>query len=289
VYALSLQNDPPIPAVAARPLNLVGLAASKPWPRCVPDSDAAIAALVQSRPVLPSLAMITERVKQGCAPLCRQLFAGKQFDFDERTLIAMVALRWRLTVAEAVQDGWAGEIDGGALEALLAETDSTLKEAVPPPSGNEAIQRAFDTERQALVRAGVNLVQHGRRIEAQVVQRALSRAVLPEETIPGTGSYKKLFVLGLALAIAAAVSAYTHVDQRALASAQGPLPGTLASGTASDAVKFIHTANGAAFDPSELSQLRAQAAAEGRSFRQLGPGEVLFGPATAAQAKGDAR
>ena len=70
--------------------------------------------------------------------------------------------------------------------------------------------------------------------------------------------------------------------------AEGPLPGTIASGSVSQASRLIHTADGAPFDAAALSQLKTEAVLEGRSFRQLGPGEVLFGPVGATASKGGA-
>jgi len=88
----------------------------------------------------------------------------------------------------------------------------------------DEVRVAFETERQALIRTAVDMVQRGRKAQPQVVQQALHRAVTstPEAKLlsnvagelkssrRGGNNRRALIALGACALVAVGVSVYTR-------------------------------------------------------------------------------
>ncbi len=214
---------------------------------------------------------------------------------DLSALKAAVIVRWRLAHALETKPARGAPVDFGALEGLLKEADIALtKLQTPPEAATAAVRASFVSARAALAKNAVGLSNFAAEFAQRVAAEAaaskatkkyekVARIVAASADTTRTALRSKLLSVAMGLSVLGALAfhvfQYLH-DKNA--------PGGVPSYSAAGMHGFQNETSGIAvlhpIDPSKpigpaaLAQLKAQAAASGKTVHQVGPGQFVIAP-----------
>ncbi len=205
---------------------------------------------------------------------------------DLSALKKAVIVRWRLAHALETKPARGAPVDFGALEGLLKEADIALTKLQTPPEAATAAARAsFVSARAALAKNAVALSNFAAEVAQQVAAEAainkatkkyekVARIVAASADTTRIAFRSKVLWVGVGLSVLGALAfhgfRYLHAQNAPVSG-----PGYSAAG----GIAVLHPIDPSKpIDPAALAQLKAQAAASGKTVHEVGRGQYVIAP-----------
>jgi hypothetical protein len=301
---LDLSEDPSGPALSAPPALAGGA-----WPSNVPgpieSADAlgrGLAGKLDPRgtpfgSVAEVIAHLTE--------LEHAVLSGAPQPIDTEAIRRAAVMRVRVAVALATAPAPGGEVDAGAVSALLGDIDALLSEVnALAAAASPEVQPALEQVRNALVKEAIDFSEAAHRVQpAEPIPAAESQPAAPRGRAAQTRivsvatkaeldvekarqrRHRRLYVLLFLTAIGAAgFHGYRYAQRIAALQEERPRrPGMPANAGVVDPPRgagrvLIGANDGRAFSAEELQRLREEEALRGNTVREIGPGAVVVLP-----------
>jgi hypothetical protein len=214
---------------------------------------------------------------------------------DLSALKKAVIVRWRLAHALETKPARGAPIDSGALEGLLKEADTALtKLQTPPQAATATVRASFASARAALAKNAVALSNFAAEVAQQVAAEAainkatkkyekVARIVAASADTTRIAFRSKVLWVGVGLSVLGALAfhgfRYLHAQNAPVSG-----PGYSAAGmhgfqNESSGIAVLHPIDPSKpIDPAALAQLKAQAAASGKTVHEVGRGQYVIAP-----------
>jgi hypothetical protein len=249
-------------------------------------------------PVADVLAHLTE--------LEHAVLSGAPQPIDTEAIRRAAVMRVRVAVALATAPAPGGEVDVGAVSALLGDIDALLSDVNALAAAAPAeVQPALEQVRNALVKEAIDFSEaahrvqpaepipaaepqptapRGRAAQTRVVSVA-SKAEVEADEHQQKRQRRYWSALAVAVAAAAAFHGYSYVQGKPVEIPLGV--GALSNAASSDVPggRMVRAPDGGAFDPAELKRFAEDEALKGNSIREIRPGVVLVMPAVRSSAQ----
>jgi hypothetical protein len=309
---------------AAEPIgaDLEGSAAAAPqppsaggaWPTEVPDAEHAADVLRKALRGLGAPIPLVAEVVAGLSPLERAVLGGVPQAMDGEPVRRAAVMRVRVAVALASAPPPGGEVDTGAVSALLAEIDDLLSAVNGLVASAPAeVQPSLEQVRNALVKEAIDFSEAAHQTEptgagapgapqlpgittAAERRAARTRVISMEskaEREVGAAAAKRQRMMWVVLAIAVALgggfNGWRFLRAReVVARAErptrtgAPVDAFVTSSRVPGAAVVIRSKDGRPFSADELKRMQDEEALRGNSVRAAGPAVVVITPKQAA-------
>ena len=214
---------------------------------------------------------------------------------DLSALKEAVIVRWRLANALETKPARGALIDVGALEGLLKEADTALTNLQTPPEAATATVRAsFVSARAALAKNAVALSNFAAEFAQHAAAEAatnkatkkyekVARLVAASADTTRIALRSKMLWVGMGLSVLGAVafhgSRYLQAKNAHVNGSSYSAAGMHGFQNESSGIAVLHPIDPSKpIDPAALAQLKAQAAASGKTVHEVGPGQYVITP-----------
>jgi hypothetical protein len=214
---------------------------------------------------------------------------------DLSALKEAVIVRWRLAHALETKPARGVPVDFGALEGLLKEADIALtKLQTPPEAATAAVRASFVSARAALAKNAVGLSNFAAEFAQQIAAEAaaskatkkyerVARVVAASTDTTRTALRSKLLFVAMGLSVLGALAfhglQYLHDKNAPVSGPSYSAAGMYGFKNESSGIAVLHPLDPSKpIDPAALAQLKAQAAANGKTVHQVGPGQFVIAP-----------
>jgi hypothetical protein len=279
----------PLPAPpAAAPPSYAGA-----WPAGVlggKDAERLLAAAVTGAATEPGPARATAaQTAEALSDLERRALADIAVPVDAALFRRASALRLRVALALGTAPPAGSPIDSAAVQALLAELDSTLAELKAAAEGGESPHPGIALLRKVLVKEAIDLTDAVNRIapaQAPAIKtpaRPATRLLSNRSGVEGV-SAPRVGRGWLALLVLAALAAGAFHGYRLLARKPLVPPPSFGSapqgavGVRQGPVSVVVPESGKLLDPAQVERFKAQEEAKGNTVKEVAPGTYVSVP-----------
>lgn len=291
-------NKPPpaiqesVPSVSSTPpASLDAL-----WPGNIPSAPEALSA-IREEIVLPEYERVTLALYSALPDSVRASLHATGED-STATLRNAIICCWRLEVAK-LRAPSKGPIDNELIEKMLAEVDEILAGLQTPADSPPEFEKDVGWLRGVLTRSAVDFSEILQKIDKEQARAAATDALTqkPKSTKTRVLTYQeetslpapraiRTWITALALVSLAAIGFHTwryYEKQARRAAIASPIPGTIRLSDPQATVQVFSAANNQAVDPAAVSLFKATAEKQGKTVREIAPGELIVMPISMAK------
>lgn len=287
--------QPVVPALVPKVSSTTSATLDALWPGNIPSVPEALSA-IREEIVLPEYETITRAL---CSALPDSVRVSLQATGEDSTatLRKAIVCCWRLEVAKLCVPT-KGPIDNELTEKMLAEVDEILTALQAPEDSPPELEKDICWLRGILTRSAVDfseILQKIAKEQARAAAEASAQKFQPtktrvlsfkKETSLPTRRTTRTWIIALVLVSLAAISFHVwryYEKQARRAALASPIPGTIRMSDPQATVQVFSAAGNQSLDPAAVSRFKATAEKQGKTIREIAPGELMVMPISMAE------
>ncbi len=289
------EPQPAVPALVPSVSPMIPATLDALWPGNIPSAPEALS-VIREEIVLPEYEKVTTALCLAIPDSVRASLHATGED-STATLRKAIICCWRLEVAK-LRAPSKGPIDNDLIEKMLAEVDEILAGLQTPTDSPHEFEKDVGWLRGVLTRSAVDFSEILQKIDREQANAAAAdastqkpkstkiRLTHQDETSLSAPRTIRPWITALALISLATIVFHTwryYEKQSRQAAIASPIPGTIRLSDPQASVQVFSAADNKLIDPSAISLFKATAEKQGKTVREIAPGELIVMPISMAK------